>query len=100
VKGLTPTEREQIKDSDGAGVRVTQVVEGSFADEIGVQVGDTILSINRKPVAGVEDIRKLQSALKPGDPVAFRIARSNPLSRRGATADYTVFFLAGTLPKD
>ena len=100
VKGLTPTEREQIKDSDGAGVRVTQVIEGSFAEEIGVQVGDTILSINRKPVTGVEDIRKIQSALKPGDPVAFRIARSNPLSRRGAAPDYTVFFLAGTLPKD
>ena len=100
VKGLTPAEREQIKDSDGAGVRVTQVIEGSFAEEIGVQVGDTILSINRKPVASVDDIRKIQSALKPGDPVAFRIARANPLSRRGGSPDYTVFFLAGTLPKD
>ncbi|MEP7361905.1 MAG: Do family serine endopeptidase [Acidobacteriota bacterium] len=100
VKGLTPAEKEQIKDSDGSGVRVTQVIDGSFAEEIGVQVGDTILSINRKPVASVDDIRKIQSSLKPGDPVAFRIARANPLSRRGAAADYTVFFLAGTLPKD
>ncbi|MBK7926559.1 MAG: Do family serine endopeptidase [Bryobacterales bacterium] len=100
VKGLTPSEREQIKDSDGAGVRVTQVIEGSFAEEIGVQVGDTILSINRKPVASVEDIRKIQGTLKPGDPVAFRIARANPLSRRGGAPEFTVFFLAGTLPKE
>jgi serine protease Do len=100
VKNLTPAERDEIKGGEGAGVRVTQVMEGSFAEETGIQVGDTILSVNRQPVTSVDDIRKIQATLKPGDPVAFRIARVNPLSRRGGTPEYTIFFLAGTLPKN
>jgi len=99
VKNLTQAERDLIKGGEGAGVRVTQVAEDSFAEETGIQVGDTILSINRQSVNSVDDIRKLQASLKPGDPVAFRIARANPLSRRGTNPEYTVFFLAGTLPK-
>ncbi|MCC6293788.1 MAG: hypothetical protein IT164_14150, partial [Bryobacterales bacterium] len=50
--------------------------------------------------SSVEEIRAIQGTLKPGDPVAFRIARANPLTRRTGPPEYTVFFVAGTLPKE
>ena len=49
---------------------------GSFADDIGMKDGDTILSINRKPVLTPDDVMKVQGGFKAGQPVAVHIARS------------------------
>jgi serine protease Do len=74
-------------------------LEGSFADDIGVQEKDVIVSINRHPVTSVEDVRKLQSTMKPGDAVAFRVLRGFPTpGRNGRTSiEYQGIWLAGTL---
>src|SRR5690606_31855076 len=71
---LTPQERDALSGSTG--VAVANVVEGSFAQEIGILPDDLIDSINRTPIETIEDIRDLQSSLKPGDPVAFHVIRS------------------------
>ena len=55
---------------------VTRVEPGSFADEIGMKEHDIIIAINRQPVSSVDDIKKVQQTLKPGDPVAFRVVRT------------------------
>ena len=47
----------------------------SFAEDIGLMEKDVILSINRQPVTSVDDVKKIQGTLKPGDPVAFHIMR-------------------------
>jgi len=57
------------------GVMVTLVQADSFAEEIGIQNGDVIDTINRQPVNSVEDIRKVQEKLKAGDAVAFHVVR-------------------------
>jgi S1-C subfamily serine protease len=54
---------------------VTLVQSDSFAEEIGIQNGDVIDTINRQPVNSVDDIRKVQEKLKPGDAVAFHVVR-------------------------
>jgi serine protease Do len=77
---------------------VTRVEPDSFADEIGMNERDIIVSINRQPVSSVEDIRRIQSTLKPGDAVAIRVFRSVGIGR--TRAQYQGLFLAGTLPKD
>jgi serine protease Do len=66
---------EQEKDSVDSrhGVMVTLVEQDSFAEEIGIQTGDVIDSINRQPVNSLEDIRAVQAKLKPGDAVAFHV---------------------------
>ena len=47
----------------------------SFAEDIGLMEKDVILSINRQPVTSVDDVKRIQGTLKPGDAVAFHIMR-------------------------
>ncbi|MGI8744358.1 MAG: Do family serine endopeptidase [Bryobacteraceae bacterium] len=98
IKALTEAERETLDLKDKRGVQVVSVDEGSFAEDIGIQEKDIIVSINRQPVSSVEEVKKIQSSLKPGDPVAFRMMRANPLGARGERgAGWTAFFVSGTL---
>ncbi len=95
VRNLSSKELEAMKLEDGRGVMVTRVEAGSFADDIGIRENDVITSINRQPVGSVDDIRKVQSTLKPGDPVAFRVARPVPSGRE---MEWRPFYLVGRLP--
>ena len=74
---LTEQEKDTVDSSAGhrRGVMVTLVQADSFAEEIGIQNGDVIDTINRQPVNSVDDIRKVQEKLKPGDAVAFHVVR-------------------------
>ena len=94
IRKLADAEKDALSASEKSGVKVTQVEQNSFAEDIGVLEGDIILSINRLPVNSVEDVRRIQGTLKPGDAVAFRVARP----ARGGHGPYTSFFVSGTLP--
>jgi len=74
---LTEQEKDSVDSSAGhrRGVMVTLVQTDSFAEEIGIQNGDVIDTINRQAVNSVDDIRKVQEKLKPGDAVAFHVVR-------------------------
>jgi len=98
VRALNESEKESLKNIGNSGVAVANVAEDSFAEEVGMEDGDIILSINRQSVSSIEDIRKVQTGLKPGDAVAFRIARVPQQQGRGA-AQAATLYLAGTLPK-
>ena len=103
---LTEQEKDSVDSSAGhrRGVMVTLVQSDSFAEEIGIQNGDVIDTINRQPVNSVEDVRRIQGTLKPGDPVAFRVMRAAAVpgqGQRGARAlQYTGFYITGTLPNE
>jgi serine protease Do len=99
IRALTEEQRKQMRFDDDNGVMVTAVEDGSFADEIGLQERDIIVSINRQPVKSFEDVKRIQSQLKPGDAVAFRVMRPTP-SARGGQTQWTGFYLSGTLPKE
>lgn len=101
ITNLGEGERKQLGLEDKQGVQVTEVNPDSFAEEIGVRPRDIITSINRHPVASVDDVKRIQATLKPGDPVAFRIMRATPqMGRRGAAPEWNTFFAAGTLPSN
>jgi serine protease Do len=97
LHALTDAERTTMGVEGKGGLVIRGVDEGSFAEDIGLFEKDVILSINRQPVASVDDVLKIQSALKPGDPVAFRVMRPTP-GGRGHAPQYTTFFVSGTLP--
>ena len=100
VRPLTPEDKESMKLESDRGVVVTRVQEESFAGEIGLRENDVIVSINRQPVAGVEDIKKIQGTLKGGDAVAFRVMRPNPFAgRANAGPRFASMFLSGTMPR-
>jgi serine protease Do len=97
IRSASDEERELTPDKHG--VAVSRVEEGSFADDVGMMERDIIIGINRSPVASVDDIRKIQSTLKPGDAVAFRVVRQIPGARaKGAQPRTATMFLSGTLP--
>jgi serine protease Do len=82
--------RMGITSTDG--VAVMDVDSDSFAEDIGLQKGDVILEINRKPVKSTDDVRNVQKTLKSGDDVAFKVLRHDRTNRN------STYFLAGQLP--
>ncbi len=97
VSNLTKAQREQLEFPSSEGVLVTEVEPASFADDIGIQPNDVIVSINRKSISNLDDIRAIQSALKPGADVAFKIMRRNPAG--GADNPWSTLYVAGVLPE-
>ncbi len=97
IMRLTEKERKDLQIGDRSGVKVVSVDPGSFADDIGLTNGDTILSINRQPVASPDDVVKAQTSLKVGQPVAVRVVRS---SGPGIGSEPQRMYLAGRLPEE
>jgi serine protease Do len=101
IANVPEAEAEKMGIAEKRGVQVTRIVPGSFAEEIGAMERDVIVSINRQPVGSVDDVKKVQQTLKPGDAVAFRVMRAIPGMRRGAGAgQWQGIWLSGTLPKN
>ncbi len=99
IRGASDEEKDLTPDKRG--ITVTRVENGSFADDVGLMEHDVIIAINRQPMTSVDDIRKVQGTLKPGDPVAFRVVRQVPGARaKGAQPRTNTIFLSGTLPQN
>jgi len=96
VANITRDQRRQWELDETGGVAVTNVEGASFADDVGLVKNDVILSINRRPVTSVQDVRNLQRELKPGSDVVFRVLRRG--AGPGRPGQWRSFFLAGTLP--
>ena len=90
VQNLTPTMARQMGMEGTSGVVVSNVVDSSFAEEVGLRSGDVITEINQQKVANVNDLRRIQETLKSGSDVVFLVQRS----QGGRTAP---IYLAGTL---
>jgi serine protease Do len=92
IQNLTEQQADRLGIKQKGGVQVKSVEPSSFADDIGLQPGDVIVSINRQPVNTTADIAKLSGLLKPGDAVQFRVLS------RGPNNDWSARYAAGTLP--
>ncbi len=63
VQNLTPEIARELGVKRDAGIVVTQVEPGSPAADAGIQTGDVIQQVNRKPVKNVEDfVQKVEKA--------------------------------------
>jgi serine protease Do len=99
IQRLTPRERKDLQIDASNGVKVASVDPGSFADDIGMQEGDAIISINRHPILSPDDVMKLEGSLKPGQAVAVHIVRGNgPSGTRRAQPER--YYLSGRLPEE
>jgi serine protease Do len=102
IQSLNAGQRQNMGYKGLGGVMVASVEPGSFADDIGIAKGDIIESMTSQSqkylITGVDDVKKVQSQLKPGDTVAFRIVRNVGGMGQRATGDWQPFFPAGTLP--
>jgi len=75
VQNLTSEIARQLGVKKDAGIVVTQVEPGSPAAEAGIQTGDVIQQVNRKPVRNVDDfVQKVEKATEK-DSVLLLIQR-------------------------
>jgi len=65
---------------EGEGVRVDRVTEDSLAAEIGLQSGDVLVAMDKKPIKGFPGLRALLDAKGHGDAFAFTV-RSGETTR-------------------
>lgn len=93
---LTPRERSDMGIADNTGIKVTEVDPGSLADDLEMQEGDVILSINRIPVTNLDDVKKIAATLKPGQAVAVHVARAAHTD--GHPANPQRIYLSGRVP--
>lgn len=91
IENLTQARRENMGIKQSGGVLISAVEPASFADDIGMQRGDVLIEINRQAVNSVDDVKRIQGTLKPGEAVAFRVLR------QAGRGEWTPMFLAGTL---
>ncbi len=96
IMRLTEKERKDLQIEDRSGVKVVSVDPGSFADDIGMTEGDAILSVNRQLVSSPDDLMKLQSSIKAGQPIAIHVVRSRT---PGQHADPQRIYLSGRVPQ-
>jgi serine protease Do len=66
VQDLTKELAEKLGLDDARGALVGEVVEGSPAERAGIERGDVILEVNRKPVEDAAEFAKLVRAADPG----------------------------------
>ncbi|HEX9867973.1 MAG TPA: DegQ family serine endoprotease [Candidatus Tectomicrobia bacterium] len=83
VQELTPEFARRLEMPNARGVVVTDVEEGSPADEVGIRPGDVILEVNQQKITGLEDYRA--AAQRTGDAESVLL-----LVRREGSALYVV----------
>ncbi len=84
VEDLTPDLAKNFGLSEGKGVVVVQVEDGSSAAEAGLRAGDVILEIDQSPVKDAKDFGRKIESFKAGDTVLVLV------KRRGATVFLTL----------
>ena len=75
VRDMTSSEREELKLDSG--VKVTDVADGSEAEDKDIQPGDVIEEVNRLPVKDAADFRaQVAKVRKAGKPVVMIVNRN------------------------
>jgi serine protease Do len=63
----------------GGVVVAARTLEGT-SNNVGLQPGDVIHAVNRKPVESLEGLRQTIQAIRPGEPVALQVERQGRLT--------------------
>jgi serine protease Do len=98
IGSLSVSEKQNAGYTGTGNVVVESVEPDSFADSIGLAKGDILLEINREAINTPADVTRIQAKLKPGDSVAFHIARQGGSGMRGSGGNWQPMYLANRLP--
>ena len=75
IQDLTPAMAKAFQASDNHGAVVSDVTPGSPAAKAGLERGDVIVALNKKPVEGARQLRLGVAAMAPGSEVDVRVMR-------------------------
>jgi serine protease Do len=95
IQNLSSAQRQNLGLKVQGGVQVASVEPNSFAEDLGLQQNDVIVSINNQTVNSVADLQRIQGTLKSGEAVAIRILR-----QEGRNQTWQTEYLGGTLPNN
>ena len=68
---------------NGEGVAVSRVVEGSPADNAGMQIGDVIEQVAGRRARGLEQLKSMVSSYRPGSEIKIEVWRWDDAAGRG-----------------
>jgi serine protease Do len=74
---ITPEIASQFSLGESTGVVITNVEVGSIAAEAGLQPGDVILEISKKPIKNLDDYRSAMEEVKKGVSALFLVKRGD-----------------------
>lgn len=77
VDNISPRWQREFGIKDNLGVIVVDVAPNSPADEAGIQAGDVIKEVNRKPVKTLKDYNSAMTKIEKNKGVLFLIKRGN-----------------------
>jgi serine protease Do len=77
VAPVTPEVARELGIEPGSGVVVRGVKSGSSAEDAGIQPGDVIVEVNRKPVKSVDAFKKAVTEAKKGQSILFLVRRGD-----------------------
>jgi serine protease Do len=77
VQQVTPRLAENLGLNRAQGVVITSVESGSPAEDAGLQRGDVILEIDRKPIHNLSDYRKVMTAITNAKSLLFLVRRGD-----------------------
>jgi serine protease Do len=99
IDTLTNSDKQSLGYTGTGSVVIASVEPDSFADGVGLAKGDILLEINRQAINSPADVKRIESTLKPGDSVAFHIARQGGSSIRGnGGGNWQPLYLGDRLP--
>jgi S1-C subfamily serine protease len=76
LQEMTADLREAFGAPPGHGVLIAGVMEGSPAGQAGLKAGDLIIKMDRKAVAGIDDVHRALAYFDPGEQVRVEIVRA------------------------
>ena len=65
----------QCEETDGVGIRIAAVVEGTAAEQAGLRTGDIITYANAIPINTCSDMQELLDSKSPGDRIVLKVHR-------------------------
>jgi serine protease Do len=74
---ITPEIASQFSLGESTGVVITNVEDGSIAADAGLQPGDVILEISKKPIKNLDDYRSAMEEVKKGVSALFLVKRGD-----------------------
>jgi Do/DeqQ family serine protease len=77
ISNLTAEQAEEMGIDDVQGVFVSEIVQGSGADDAGLKPGDVITHINGTRVESSPELQELVGRYRPGDAISVEFLRNN-----------------------